>query len=161
MIRSIIVAASLCFGGGTLVQAQSANLNFGGLSVDPSAAVEISADTLNVDQATGQAVFSGAVKIGQGGLKLSADRVEIVYANSGDIDRMTASGNVLFVTATEEAEAQSAVYSLSEQTLVLQGDVLLSQGQSALLADSMRINLASGNAVMNGRVRTVLQPSSN
>lgn len=161
MIRSIIITASLCFGFATSVQAQSANLNFGGLSVDPNAAVEISADTLNVDQVTGQTVFIGAVKIGQGELKLSADRVEIAYANSGDIDRMIANGNVLFVTPTEQAEAQSAVYSLSEKTLILQGDVLLSQGQSALLADSMRVNLASGNAVMNGRVRTILQPSGN
>jgi lipopolysaccharide export system protein LptA len=43
----------------------------------------------------------------------------------------------------------------------LTGNVLLTQGASALSAESMVIDLKSGNAQLTGRVRTVLQQGSN
>lgn len=137
------------------------NFSFGGLSVDATAPVEMTSDNLQVDQATGNAHFNGNVVIGQGDLRLSADSVIVDYSDAGGVDVLNASGNVTLVTATQAAEAAVAIYSLVERTITLQGDVMLTQGQSALLADSMTVDLETGNAVMNGRVRSILQPSAN
>ena len=134
------------------------NINLGGISTDPSAAVEISADNLSVDQDTGTAVFSGNVVIGQGALRLSAGSVRVVYAEeTGDIAQLMASGGVTFATDTQAAEAASADYNLTTGQLILSGNVLLSQGASALSADKMTVDLTSGTAQMSGRVRTVFQ----
>ncbi|MEJ6404908.1 lipopolysaccharide transport periplasmic protein LptA [Yoonia sp. 2307UL14-13] len=144
-----------------MLLAQTA-VDLGGITVDQSAAVEVSADNLAVDQDTGTAVFTGNVVIGQGDLRVSAASVEVVYAEeSGDIDRLVAKGGVTFVTETEAAEAQNADYNLADGTLTLMGDVLLTQGPSAISAEKMVINIADGTAVMEGRVRTVLQQGQN
>lgn len=134
------------------------NINLGGLTTDPGAPVEVAADSLSVDQDTGTAVFDGNVVIGQGQLRIAAGRAEVVYdAASGDIARFEASGGVTFASGAEAAEAQSASYDLQAGQLVLSGDVLLTQGASALTADRMIIDVNSGNARMEGRVRTVFQ----
>ena len=156
-----ILAALTCLVLAVPAAAQT-NINLGGISADPSAPVEVTADSLNVDQDTGSAVFSGNVVIGQGDLRLSAPTVRVTYAaDTGDITRLQASGGVTFATATEAAEAQSADYNLASGLLTLDGDVMLTQGQSALSADSMVIDLNSGTAQMNGRVRTVFQQDGN
>lgn len=146
---------------GTASSAQT-NIKLGGISADPSSAVEVSADNLNVDQDTGTAVFSGNVVIGQGDLRLSAGSVRVIYSDAtGDIAQLLASGGVTFVTSTEAAEASEADYNLSTGILVLSGNVLLTQGASALSAEKMTVNLNSGNAQMSGRVRTVFQQDGN
>ena len=138
------------------------NINLGGITADASAAIEISADNLSVDQDTGTAVFSGNVVIGQGDLRLSAGKVEVVYGGTtGQIARLMATGGATFVTATEAAEANSADYNIETGSLVLRGDVLLTQGASAISADQMSINLGTGNAELSGRVRTVFQQGGN
>jgi|TARA_R110000787_G_scaffold54724_2_gene127022 lipopolysaccharide export system protein LptA len=138
------------------------NIDLGGIAADPSAPVEVTADNLNVDQDTGSAVFSGNVVIGQGDLRLSAPSVQVSYAaETGDITRLQASGGVTFATATEAAEAQSADYNLASGLLTLNGDVMLTQGKSALSSDSMILDLNAGTAQMSGRVRTVFQQDGN
>ncbi len=159
MNRLIAICLALTLATPALAQT---NINLGGISADPTAPVEVSADSLSVDQDSGTAVFDGNVLIGQGDLRLSAGRVEVIYSDAtGDIARLKAAGGVTFVTATEAAEAQAADYDLTAGTLVLSGEVLLTQGASALSADEMRINLTTGNAQMTGRVTTVFQQGGN
>ena len=134
------------------------NIDLGGITTDPNAAVEVAADSLSVDQDTGTAIFDGNVVIGQGDLRIAAGRAEVVYDGaSGNIASFAASGGVTFATATEAAEAQNATYDLTNGQLVLTGEVLLTQGPSALSADRMTIDVETGNAQMEGRVRTVFQ----
>lgn len=134
------------------------NIALGGVSADPDAPVEVTADSLSVDQDTGTAIFTGNVKVGQGDLRLAAQTVRVVYAEeTGDIAQLVASGGVTFATATEAAEAQDADYDLTRGTLELTGDVLLTQGASALSADRMTVDLNTGQAQMSGRVRTVFR----
>ncbi len=155
---ALVCAALFC---ATPIYAQT-NINLGAISADPTAAVEITADNLSIEQATGTAVFEGNVVLGQGDLRLNAGRVQVIYNDaSGDISRLSATGGVTFVTATEAAEAQSADYNLDDGTLVLTGEVLLTQGASAISADTMRVNLATGSAQMEGRVRTIFNQGGN
>ncbi len=142
----------------TLAAAQT-NLTLGAVNADPSAPVEISADSLSVDQDTGVATFSGNVEVGQGDMRLAAAEVVVNYNDqTGEIDSLTVTGGVTFVTPTEAAEAERAEYDISGGMLVLIGDVLVTQGPSAMSADQMRIDLQTGNALMEGRVRTILNP---
>ena len=84
--------------------------------------------------------------------------MRVVYADeTGDIAQLVASDGVTFVTDTEAAEAQNAVYNLITGVLTLTGDVLLTQGASALSAEQMTVNVNTGVAQMSGRVRTVFQ----
>ena len=45
--------------------------------------------------------------------------------------------------------------------LALTGDVLLTQGSNVLAGERMTVDLATGAAQVQGRVRSVLQPGSN
>lgn len=132
------------------------NVSLGTLSVNPAAPIEVSGDAMRVDQNTGVAVFEGNVVIGQGDLRLSAGRVEVVYnAGTQSVSHLSASGGVTFVTATEAAEARTAEYDLDGGQLTMRGDVLLTQGATAIAANQMRIDLSSGSAQMDGNVRTI------
>ena len=55
------------------------NIALGGISADPTAPVEVTADSLNVDQDSKSAVFSGNVVIGQGDMRISAAQVKVIY----------------------------------------------------------------------------------
>lgn len=146
---------------GTAANAQT-NIDLGGISADPKAPVEVSADNLSVDQDSGTAVFSGNVVIGQGDLRLSAGSVRVVYSDStGDIAQLLATDGITLVTDSEAAEAATADYNLTTGILTLSGSVLLTQGASALSAEQMTIDLNSGRAQMSGRVRTVFQQDGN
>lgn len=138
--------------------AAQTNIDLGGITTNPKAPVEVAADSLSVDQETGTAIFEGNVVIGQGDLRIGASRAQVVYDGAnGNIASFEASGGVTFATATEAAEAQNANYDLINGKLVLTGDVILTQGPSALSADRMTIDVKTGNAQMEGRVRTVFQ----
>lgn len=142
--------------------AQGTNVAFGTLKADPTLPVEVTADTLDVDQADGTAVFTGNVVIGQGVMRLSAKRVLVVYNPEADgIDRLEATGDVVLVNGPDAAEAQRADYSVSTGVIVMTGDVLLTQGQNALTSDRMTVNLTTGTANMAGRVRTILKADKN
>jgi len=161
MIRQIAFCASLFLAAATFGHAQT-NVDLGGITVDTSAAIEVTADSLSVDQASGKATFDGNVIIIQGDLRLTAARVEVIYgSDTSQIARLVASGGVTFVTAEEAAEAQDADYDTTTGLLVLRGDVLLTQGPSAISAGEMIINLTDGTATMEGRVRTILQQGNN
>lgn len=140
------------------LSAQGTSVAFGGFRQDTSAPIEVSADTLSVDQATGSARYSGNVVIGQGEMRLAAPVVVIVYSeDSRRIERMEATGGVTLVNGDEAAEAESATYNVQDGTVVLSGNVLLTQGGNALTSNRMVVNLEDGTAQMDGRVRTVLQ----
>ncbi len=148
--------------GTAMAFAQTANIALGTRGFDAGLPVEVTADQFSVDQASGKAVFDGNVLIVQGEVRLSAGTVTIEYAEEGSenaISRLLASGGVTFVTAADAAEAQDAVYSVSQGTVTLSGDVLLTQGRNAIAGDRLVVNLGSGNGRMEGRVRTVFTPS--
>ncbi|EAR52984.1 hypothetical protein OG2516_10991 [Oceanicola granulosus HTCC2516] len=157
-IAATFLAATLAASAGW---AQS-NVDLGGISADPDAPVEVTADSLSVNREEGTAVFSGNVLIGQGELRISAAEVQVIYSEeTGDITRLLASGGVTMVTETEQAEAQTADYDIDAGQLVMEGDVLLTQGASALSAGRMVVDLDTGAAQMDGRVRTVFQQDGN
>lgn len=137
--------------------AQGTKLSFGGIKADPSQPVEVTADNLEVDQTTGQATFSGNVLVTQGEMKLSADKVQVIYDQEArKMARMDATGNVLLASGPDAAEAQNAEYTVDSGTIVMTGNVLLNQGPSTIAGERMVVDLTTGAAQMSGRVRTLL-----
>lgn len=139
------------------------NTTFGGMRADTSAPVEVAADSLSVNQADGTAVFTGNVVIGQGEMRLSAAEVQVNYAEGGQsrIQSLRATGDVTLVSGADAAEAQEALYDVEAGQVTLIGEVVLSQGANVLTGDQMVVDLATGTAQVQGRVRTILQPGGN
>jgi lipopolysaccharide export system protein LptA len=139
--------------------AQGAQVAFGGLKQDTSLPVEISADSLSVNQTDGTAVFSGNVIVGQGEMRLSAGEIRVAYGDDGKtIETLFATGGVTIANATDAAEAREAVYEVATGAVVMTGDVLLTQGQNAITGQKLRLDLKSGTGVMEGRVTTTFVP---
>lgn len=144
------------------VQAQTTNVAFGAVKADTSLPVEVTADTLDVNQADGSALFKGNVLVGQGEMKLTAQQVLVIYKkDGGGIAQVEATGDVVLVSGPDAAEADRADYSIETGVVVMTGNVLLTQGNNALTSERMTVNLATGAAQMNGRVKTVLNPKGN
>ncbi len=141
--------------------AQGASIALGTATFDPSQPLEVSSDSLSVDQGTGAALFEGNVLIVQGAVRMSAGEVAITYASDDNstgngIEALTASGGVTFVTATDAVEASEAIYSIADGSVVLSGEVLLTQGANAISGDRLIVDLEAGTGRMEGRVRTVI-----
>ncbi len=141
---------------------EGASVPFGGFEHDNTLPVEITSDALALDQGAGTAIFTGAVKVGQGALRMAADRLEVFYASdaegTGAIERMLASGNVTLSNGTEAAEAARASYVVSSGIVEMDGDVLLTQGSNALASEKLRIDLTAGTGFLEGRVQTIFTP---
>lgn len=156
------VACIAFLGFSAPVFAQGTQVAFGTITQDSSAPVEVSADELNIDQDTGEAIFTGNVLIGQGEMRLSAARVSVIYReDQSGIQRLEATGGVTLVSGEDAAEAQRADYDIDSGVIVMTGDVLTAQGNNALSADRMTVDLEGGTARMQGRVKTILQNGNN
>jgi len=103
------------------------------------------------------------VLVVQGEMRLSADRVEVIYGNAerSRIERLHASGRVTLVSGKDAAEAADAVYTIESGAVEMTGDVLLTQGASTIAGERLVVDLTSGTGKMEGRVKTILQPGGN
>ncbi len=135
---------------------------FGDLNQDTSQPVQVTADQLAVNNADGTAVFTGNVVVTQGEMKLAAAEVKVNYGTEqNDIESLEATGGVTVTNLGDAAEAQEAVYTIDSGMIVLSGDVLLTQGGSAMAGQKLTINLQDGTGLMEGRVTTTFQPGGN
>lgn len=139
--------------------AQGTGLNFSGLQNVRGLPVEITSDNLQVNNQTGETVFTGNAVLGQGDMRLAAPEIRIIYDAAGDnrIERLEAYGGVTLVTAEEAAEGETAVYEVAAGTVRMQGSVLLTQGPNILSGDRLFVDLETEQGRMEGRVRTLIQ----
>jgi len=143
--------------------AQATEVTFGTMEHDSSQPIEVTSDQLNVDQTAGTALFTGDVFAQQGDLKLWAKEVLVFYVESeteaGRIDRIEATGEVVLVLNDEAAEGDNGVYNVRDGIMVMEGNVLLTQGPSTVAGDHLTVHLDTGTGEMEGRVRTMLRPA--
>ncbi|SHJ34482.1 lipopolysaccharide export system protein LptA [Ruegeria lacuscaerulensis ITI-1157] len=138
--------------------AQESQVAFGSIKTDPALPVEVTSETLKVNQEDGSAEFLGNVIVVQGDMRLSAEKVVVIYnQDRSGIERMEASENVVLVAPPDAAQADRAEYSIATGVIVMTGNVLLNQGPSTISGDRMVANLTDGTATMTGRVKTILQ----
>lgn len=161
VLNAMVVGAVL--GLAAPLYAQGADVAFDGAAHDSAQPVEVTSNRLSIDQSDGVTIFSGDVVVIQGDMRLTADELQVEYrtgdaaAQEGRIRRMHARGGVTLVTAGEAAEGREAVYDLDSGQIVIEGDVLVTQGPNAISGDLLRVDLAAGTGTVEGRVRTLLQ----
>jgi lipopolysaccharide export system protein LptA len=144
-----------------LAQTNGAQVAFGSFKGDPTLPVEVTADQLQVNQTDGTAVFIGNVVVIQGQMRLTAPLVKVDYAQDRKaIARLDASGGVTLVNGGEAAEAENAIYTSDAGEVVMTGNVLVTQGSSALSGNQLTVDLNAGTGMMQGRVQTVFVPGS-
>lgn len=153
-------------------RAQDADSPFGSFKHDASQPIEITADSLQVNQSEQTATFKGEVVAGQGTLRLTAERVVVDYGEgegesggaeaapgTGRIERLRAEGSVFLSNGSETAKGEWADYDVSGGIVTMGGEVVLTQGENAISGESLRIDLNAGTGeISGGRVRSVFTP---
>jgi lipopolysaccharide export system protein LptA len=160
--RAAALAAVISLAAALPGQAQVTGLPFGVGDHDPDQPVEISSESLSVDQAANTATFRGSVVVGQGALRLAAEEVLVQYGEGPDgvtrVEFIRAAGDVTVTNGAEAAEAQEAVYRVGPGTIEMTGEVIVTQGPNAVSGDRLTIDLAGGVANIEGRVQTIIIP---
>ena len=90
------------------------------------------------------------------------DAIEGASGAGGEISSVTASGNVYYVTPNETIRGDRAVYTISNATIVVTGDVILTQGKNVLTGARLVYNVRTESARMEsgagGRIQGVFYP---
>lgn len=158
-LRALFLCLSVVLSAGASL-AQETRVAFGTAPSDPSQPVEVTADSLGVNQADGSAEFTGDVLVIQGEMRMTADRVFVVYdRDAGRIARLEATGGVVLVNGPDAAQSDRAEYTIDSGVIEMTGNVLLTQGPSTLNSGRMTVDLTTGTAQMSGRVKTILTPT--
>ena len=110
--------------------------------------------------------FDRDVFVRQGEMTMTCQQMRVEYATNPETGRdevktIRMFNGVTFASPTETAESNEAVYHLDDNKLIMTGDVLVTQGVTALSSDRLTYFLDSGEGLMEGNVKTVLQQGSN
>ncbi len=154
-ILAVVSAASLlAVVGGAVAQTSS------------QARANVSRQPIQVGAQTGEYTATGfslrdQVEITQGPNRLRADAVEGVRSND-QFSSVTATGGVYYVTPNETIRGDRAVYTVSNATIVVTGDVILTQGKNVLTGSRLTYNVDTGAASMasgsGNRIQGVFYP---
>ena len=143
-----------------------------GAQISPSGGpVAYGADRTEFLEAEGVLKLIGRAELIQGENRLRADAIDMFTTtgrggeNSGDVREVVATGNVYFVTPTQVVRGDRAVYTAATDTVVVTGDVILTQGENVMTGSRLTVVVATSRATMDGastpsgqRVRGVFYP---
>jgi lipopolysaccharide export system protein LptA len=121
--------------------------------------------------------FTGRVEFQQSGSRLRADRVKLYFSaptqgqdadGFGDILRMEAEGNIYYITQDQTVKGDRAVYTQDTQTIVVSGEVIVTQGPNIMKGNALVYNQATGQTTLDanpvagakGRVKGVFYPNN-
>lgn len=152
--------------------------------------INISSDTLEVQQDKQVAIFKGKVDVIQGDTRLRSDELFVHYRernaqqpagkapppraagptvgpggpDASSITRIEAKGNVFVSTPKEQAQGNVGIYDVDKKTITLTGDVLLTSDQSTVRCARAVMHQDSGRSICepatDGRVRAVIIPNN-
>jgi lipopolysaccharide export system protein LptA len=174
MIRWTAVFAGMTMAALALTPLAPARAQIGPRSGAP---IDITADEAEVVNSKCLAIWRGAAEALQGDSRLRANTISVFsvprgvgaggQASCGGTDRIVADGQVFYVTPTQNARADHAVYSQSADQIVLTGNVIIVQGNDVARGDKLTIQVTTKEARMEskvtglgkpGRVRAVVYP---
>ncbi|MGB0747438.1 MAG: LptA/OstA family protein [Magnetospiraceae bacterium] len=124
------------------------SLTGGGPSLVSGADSVTARDALEYRVQAKQAVAKGGAKVVQGDRLLFADRLTADFADNkaGDteISRVEAQGNVRLETKEEVVIADRGVYTVTDETIILDGSVEITRGKNQLRGCGAVVNLKTG-----------------
>ena len=139
----------------------SQNAGFGSLASDRTEPIEFTSDRLIFKQGENLADLFDGVKIVQGKTILRAEYVKAIYSKTNKLEKVFAERNIELKSEKDIARADTAVYSLTENSISLIGNARLIQGANNIMADQILINTETGLTQLLGSVKTVISPSTN
>jgi lipopolysaccharide export system protein LptA len=181
----LIVAALLAIAGAPLhAQPSKGPPNaLQGFSQNRDQPVHIEAATREVRDKDKVATFSGDVKVKQGDTGLRCKSLVVFYeGNDADgktlqaaspgpggqqrIKRLEARGGVVVTQKEQTATGETGIFDMKTNTVTLNGNVVMTQGQNVLRGDRLVVDLTSGVSRVEsgkngqGRVQGLFQPGS-
>ena len=101
-------------------------------TIDTSEPLQISSTELTIHQDLGTALFLGKVTVVQGTLSMSSNLLLVEYLIvdgqiSSTMKTITATGNVLLITDTQDARADEMVFDVLLNTTTMKGNVWIKQ----------------------------------
>jgi lipopolysaccharide export system protein LptA len=134
-----------------------------GFSQNRNQPVQIEAGALEVRDKDKVATFSGNVKVVQGDTVMRCKALVVYYEQQGQaagapamkaatpgpggssqISRLEATGGVTVNQKEQTATGDKALFDMKANTVTLQGNVVVSQGQNIMRGDRLVVNLTSG-----------------
>lgn len=155
-----------------IANAQQANSRINGLGLSSKEPIQIESDRLDIDDDASSATFNGNVNVVQGDTLLKSGKMVVYYAGGGsvsagatDIEKIEVSGSVVLQSGNQTATADSGLFNMVAQTLVLTGKkVVLSQGDNILVGCKLTVKMQTGDARINSckneRVIFQIEPKS-
>ena len=117
----------------------------------------------------------GNVDIQQGDARLRADKVTLLFGDSGNsgasglggsfgqIQTMLAEGDVFYVTPELKAKGNQGVYSASKDTITMTGDVALMRGGDVAEGETLTLEIGARRTTLDGGnapARMLIDPES-
>lgn len=146
-----IVKSVLCASAITLALPMMAQAQF---TRDNSAPIDATAD--DIINSRGVTVLTGQVDVRQGTTRILADKMQIFSGGtgaigaSGDISKIIATGNFYYLTPDQEVRGAQGVYTQTDDTIVVTGDVILLQDDNVVTGDKLVYNLTTEKANVVG-----------
>ena len=118
--------------------------------------LDISSDSLNIDNSKNQAVFHGNVVMVHDELTLKADKVHVQYRQSEKqgrrVDEVRAEGNTQLTRDGLKATGQRGVYKPAQNHVRLYDDVTVTQeGMQTMHGTQMRYDIAKGRVQLSAQ----------
>ena len=143
---------------------------FQGMQVNRDKPIQINATTLEVRDKEKKATFIGKVVVVQGETTLKCNKLDVFYeqnAAAGDaaktapkpaptpagagpgggqqqIQRLEARGNVVVIQKEQTATGDTAIYELKTNSVTLNGNATVTQGQNVIRGDRIEVDLLTG-----------------
>jgi lipopolysaccharide export system protein LptA len=157
-------AAALC--AATLVIAAPVGW---ALPEDADQPINIRADTAELDEGKGLAIYRGSVQLDQGTLRVTADTMTIEMVDQ-KVVRITAQGNLAHYQQQLNrgddavvAKAETIVYHTQAERVELMGQAYLSQNDNEFRGTLIEYDIRAGKvnaSATEGRVEMILAPAA-
>lgn len=162
-VRSLMAGALL----GLLTLASPLSL---ALTGDKDRPLQIEADRAEFDENKGMSVYTGNVKLVQGSMQVTGDRM-VIYLADGHPDRVLTFGNPARYRQKQDnspdevhASARELERLVSKDLLKMRGNAIVIQGDDRFSGERIDYDIANDTVQASGsgggRVKMVLQPKS-
>ncbi|PIR37762.1 MAG: lipopolysaccharide transport periplasmic protein LptA [Alphaproteobacteria bacterium CG11_big_fil_rev_8_21_14_0_20_39_49] len=118
---------------------------------DSKAPVEITSDTLEIEQNKQKAVFKGNVEAIQSNITIKSDEMLVHYKSGGgesqnSVSKVETVGNVTLKTPKETASSNKGVFDVDKKLITLLGNVSLKSGKNVVKGEKFVYNLNTGKS---------------
>ena len=139
------------------------------LDSDRNQAIEVEADRLEVREQENISIYEGNVKLVQGSLKISSDRLVIHFNDANDLTLIEMTGQLAHFRQLDNerqeilGEAEQIDYTVSESLLLLRRSAYLNHAGNVITSDMIRLNtdtngVEAGSTQPGERVKMVIKP---